>query len=288
MNSHLPEKSKSATSQMVPPSLRAAPSSFYWAMRLLPHDQREAMFEIYSFCRTVDDIADGDLPEDEKIDLLNHWQHRIDDIMDGTEAVAFSDGFSKTIQSYRIDRDDLFAVIDGMKSDAVSKVTMADMKELDIYMDRVASAVGKISNRIFDLKGEIADDLAVNLGRALQLTNILRDIAEDANDARSYIPLLVLRHHSITSSEPMEILQDENLPHALEYMAALAQEYFSKANENLATLPAKKTRAVRIMKAVYERILNKMINRGWQYPYASMRIGKIEKIIIAVRAAFFA
>jgi len=273
---------------MVPPSLHAAPSSFYWAMRLLPHDKREAIFEIYSFCRSVDDIADGDLAKEDKIELLDHWKHRIDDIMDGTEAVAFSDGFSRTVQNYRIDRDDLFAVIDGMKSDAVGQVTMNDMDELNIYMDRVASAVGKISNRIFGLKGEAANDLAVNLGRALQLTNILRDLAEDAGDGRVYIPLSLLRQNSITSSEPAEILQDDNLPRALEQMATLAQEYFNKAGNNLTELPPKKTRPVRIMKAVYKRILEKMINRGWHYPYAGMHINKFEKIIIAARAALFA
>jgi len=288
MNSHRPENPKIAKSTMVPPSLRAAPSSFYWAMRLLPHDKREAIFEIYSFCRSVDDIADGDLAKEDKIELLDHWKHRIDDIMDETEAVAFSDGFSRTVQNYRIDRDDLFAVIDGMKSDAVGKVTMNNMDELNIYMDRVASAVGKISNQIFGLRGEVANDLAVNLGRALQLTNILRDLAEDASDGRVYIPLSLLRQNSIASSEPAEILQDDNLPRALEQMATLAQEYFNKASNNLTELPPEKTRPVRIMKAVYKRILEKMIKRGWHYPYAGMRISKFEKIIIAARAALFA
>jgi len=273
---------------MVPPPLRAAPSSFYWAMRLLPNDKRDAIFEIYSFCRTVDDIADGDFPEEDKIELLGHWRHRIDDVMDGTEAVAFSDGFSKTIVNYRIDRDDLFAVIDGMQSDAVGKVIMNDMDELNIYMDRVASAVGKISNKIFGLKGSAADDLAVNLGRALQLTNILRDVAEDANDERVYIPLSVLRQHSITSNEPLGILHDEKLPLAIVFMAQLAQKYFDEAGKNLNELPAGKTRPVRIMKAVYKRTLDKMIRRGWRYPYSRVSISRVEKMIIAARAALFA
>lgn len=286
MDSHQPEKPKTPTSQKDAPSLRAEPSSFYWAMRLLPREQREAIFEIYSFCRAVDDIADGDLSPEDKIDLLSDWQHRIDDIMDGTEAVAFADGFSKTIQSYRIDRDDLLAIIDGMKSDSVENLTLTDMNELNVYMDRVASAVGKISNKIFGLKGDAANDLAVNLGRALQLTNILRDISDDAKTGRIYIPLSVLNKFSVHETEPMNVLTDKNLPQALEYMASMAHDYFSKANNDLLSLPREKTRSARIMKAVYQRILSKMIKRGWDYPLGNERIGKFEKIIIAVRETF--
>ena len=273
---------------IAPPSLRATPSSFYWAMRMLPRPKREAIFEIYSFCRAVDDIADGSLPIDEKIELLNEWQHRIDDIMDGTEAVAFADGFSRTIVSYGIDRDDLFAVIDGMKTDAVEKVTISNMDELDIYMDRVASAVGKISNKVFGLEGSDADSLALNLGRALQLTNILRDVAEDTSLGRTYIPRSVLEKFSIQKTEAGEILKDENLPQALDFMAELAREYYQKADQDLLALPPGPARSPRIMRAVYGRVLEKMINNGWRYPYAPPRISKIEKIIIAARAAFFA
>lgn len=278
----------SLRSQATPPSLRATPSSFYWAMRILPRIKREAIFEVYSFCREVDDIADGVLPLDEKIELLNEWRHRIDDVMDGTEAANFSDGFSKTIVSYGINRDDLFAVINGMETDAVEKVTIANMDELDIYMDRVASAVGKISNKIFALKGEQADSLAVNLGRALQLTNILRDIAEDASLGRTYIPQSVLEKYSVQRTEADEILKDENLPKALDFMATLAQEYYQKADNNLMALPRGPSRPVRIMKAVYGRVLEKMIKNGWHYPYAPTRISKIEKIFIAAKAAFLA
>lgn len=256
-------------------------------MRILPRIKRDAIFEVYSFCREVDDIADGVLPVGEKIELLNEWRHRIDDVMDGTEAVSFSDGFSKTIVSYGIDRDDLFAVINGMETDAVEKVTIVNMDELDIYMDRVASAVGKISNKIFGIKGSHADSLAVNLGRALQLTNILRDIAEDASLGRTYIPQSVLKKYSVQKTEADEILKDKNLPKALDFMATLAQEYYQKADMNLMALPRGPTRPPRIMKAVYGRVLEKMIKNGWHYPYAPIRISKIEKIFIAAKAAFF-
>lgn len=274
-----------------PPSLSAAPSSFYWAMRMLPAQKRDAIFEVYSFCRAVDDIADGTLPHDEKIDLLNDWGHRIDDILDGTEAIAFADGFSKMVQIYGIDRDDLFAIINGMKTDSVENVTVATMDELDLYMDRVASAVGKISNKIFGLTGTHADELAVNLGRALQLTNILRDIAEDASLGRTYIPQSVLKKFQVEQAEPAnhgEILKDKNLPQALEYMAEIAQGYFDKAGINLMALPHGPARPVRIMKAVYGRLLEKLRQSGWRYPYTPVRVSKLEKIFIAARAAFFA
>lgn len=256
-------------------------------MRLLPKSKREPMFEIYGFCRTVDDIADGDLPPDEKMRLLANWKQRIDDVLDGTDAVGSADGFSKTMQAYCLSRDDLFAVIDGMQTDAAPEVRMVDEAALDLYMDRVASAVGRLSNKVFGLEGPAADKLAHHLGRALQLTNILRDLEEDAQMNRLYVPQTLLAAHGISAQTPKDVLNDAKLSGVLVIMAAEAQGHFAAAKDALGELPRKQARPVRIMKAVYSTILQRMQARGWEDLSKTVQMNKLEKVLIAFRAGWW-
>ena len=165
---------------------RASGSSFYLAMRILPRDQRQAMFEIYSFCRAVDDVADGDAPRAEKRDQLAQWRRTIDALYDG-QAIAGLDGLAQAIKQFALRKDDFLAVIDGMEMDAVEDIRAPALETLDLYCDRVASAVGRLSVRVFGLEEADGVKLAHHLGRALQLTNILRDIDEDAGIGRLYL-----------------------------------------------------------------------------------------------------
>lgn len=258
-------------------------------MRLLPAPKREAMFEIYAFCRSVDDIADGDLPSDEKMQQLEDWKRRIDDVLDGTEAVCSADGFSKTMQTYGLARDDFMAVIEGMQTDAAEAVRMTDEAALDLYMDRVASAVGRMSDRVFGLEGEAAQRLAHHLGRALQLTNILRDLVEDAAMNRLYVPRTLLTAHAITAEAPNDVLKDPNLGGALAALATEARNHYDAAKQALSELPRKQARPVRIMKAVYSTLLVRMEARGWNdvtNKANCVHLSKAEKILIALRAGW--
>ena len=177
-----------------PPSTaaRSSGSSFYTAMRVLPAPQRDAMYEIYAFCRAVDDIADGEAPQAERRAGLERWRADIDRLYAG-EPPAGLGRLAATAKRFGLAREDFLAVIDGMEMDVEQDIRAPDFADLDLYCDRVASAVGRLSVRIFGLGEAEGRDLAHELGRALQLTNILRDLDEDAAVGRLYLPREALR-----------------------------------------------------------------------------------------------
>ena len=164
--------------------VRASRSSFYMAMRLMPAEQRQAMFEIYSFCRAVDDIADNSGPRDVHLAQLQRWRHDVDAIYAGA-APPDLHALAEAIRTFDLRRDDFLAVIDGMEMDVIAPIRAPDWATLDLYCDRVASAVGRLCVRVFKMEDAQGIALAHHLGRALQLTNILRDIDEDAGIGRA-------------------------------------------------------------------------------------------------------
>ena len=168
--------------------VRASGTSFYHGMRVLPVDRRHAMYAIYAFCRIVDDIADegGALPD--KLRALADWRHRIAGLYEGRSEDAVTRVLVAAVSRFQLRAEDFIAVIDGMQMDAETVIVAPAMAILDLYCDRVASAVGRLSVRAFGDASPAADRVAFALGRALQLTNILRDIQEDAERGRLYLP----------------------------------------------------------------------------------------------------
>src|SRR6185437_5257561 len=157
----------------------ASGSSFYAAMRILPREQRDAMFQIYSFCRQVDDIADSDGPRPGRLAALQQWRDDIDALYRGDPPERLRD-YLASVRQFGLKREDFLAIVDGMEMDVPQDIRAPDLATLDLYCDRVASAVGRLSVRVFGLPEDDGILLAHHLGRALQLTNILRDIDEDA------------------------------------------------------------------------------------------------------------
>ena len=188
----------------------ASGSSFYAAMRILPRDQREAMFQIYSFCRQVDDIADSDGPRPERLAALQQWRDDIDALYQGHPPPRLQD-YVASVRSFGLKREDFLAIVDGMEMDVPQDIRAPDLATLDLYCDRVASAVGRLSVRVFGLPEDDGILLAHHLGRALQLTNILRDIDEDAALGRLYLPREGLLHAGITSNDPHKVIAERAL-----------------------------------------------------------------------------
>src|SRR5690349_14297674 len=209
---------------------RAGGSSFYLAMRILKREQREAMFEIYSFCRQVDDIADSDAPHPQRVAGLSEWRRNIDALYSGRNASAL-DGLAKTIVRFDLRKEDFLAVIDGVEMDARADIRAPSMDELDLYCDRVASAVGRLSVRIFGMKDKEGQSLAYHLGRALQLTNILRDIDEDAEVGRLYLPREALQLADIDTVDIQSVLLNPRLGTACAFIVERARTHFAKADE---------------------------------------------------------
>jgi phytoene synthase len=263
----------------------ASGSSFYAAMRILPREQREAMFQIYDFCRQVDDIADSDGPRDARLAALQQWRNDIDALYRGQPPARLRD-YVASVQRFGLKREDFLAIVDGMEMDVPQDIRAPDLATLDLYCDRVASAVGRLSVRVFGLAEADGIQLAYHLGRALQLTNILRDIDEDAGIGRLYLPLEGLLHAGITSTDPAKVTIDPALPKVCVPLVARARTHFEKADEIMRRNPRRVVRAPRIMSKYYRAILELLVARGFAAPRAPVRLNKMARFLILLRYAF--
>jgi len=263
----------------------ASGSSFYAAMRILPREQREAMFQIYSFCRQVDDIADSDGPREVRLAALQQWRDDIDALYQGRPPARLRD-YVASVQKFDLQRDDFLAIVDGMEMDVPQDIRAPDLATLDLYCDRVASAVGRLSVRVFGLPRDDGILLAHHLGRALQLTNILRDIDEDAGIGRLYLPSEGLLHAGITSTDPLKVAADPALPKACAPLVERARMHFEKADAVMARNRRRVVRAPRIMSKYYRSILQLLVARGFANPRQPVRLNKMARIAILLRYAF--
>ncbi len=278
----LPPDAPAATTAAAP----ASGSSFYAAMRLLPREKREAMFEIYAFCRAVDDIADGDGPLADRRAALEQWRADIDALCRGQAPAALARLAAATAR-FGLRREDFQAVIDGMEMDLAGDIRAPSMAELDLYCDRVASAVGRLSVRVFGLDQTAGNKLAHHLGRALQLTNILRDLDEDAGVGRLYLPREALAEAGIAETEPAAVLAGPGLDKACAVLVEKARRHFAEAEAVMAAAPRRLVKAPRLMGAVYRRILDGLVARGFKAPRERVRVGRPMLIWILLRHGIF-
>ena len=268
--------------------VRKAGTSFYSAMRILPEARREAMFAVYAFCREVDDIADEPAPEAEKRAGLAAWRRAVDGLYTGAApASPLVAALGEAVAHYHLRREDFLAVIDGMEMDAEADIRAPALAELDLYCARVASAVGHLSVHVFGDESAEAHRVADALGRALQLTNILRDVAEDAGKGRLYLPREILLRHGIATDDPMEVLHDRRLPLVCRDVAVMALNYYREAEAAMAQCRHKAMRPAAVMKAVYRATLDRLIAADWRHPEEPVRVSKLLKLWLAFRHGLF-
>ncbi len=261
----------------------ARKSSFYLAMRILPPAQREAMYEVYSFCRHVDDIADEGGPRPQRHAALEQWRRDVDAICDGRLPRSDLADLHRAVQQFALRREDFHAVIDGMAMDVAADIQAPDWQTLELYCDRVASAVGRLSVRIFGTPASERDALADHLGKALQLTNILRDIDEDAAIDRLYLPAEALRDAGIAATAPLAVAADPRLAEACGPVIAEACRRFAAAQAIMARCPRRSVRAPRIMAEAYSEILAKTVARGFAPPREKVRVSKARFLLSLLR-----
>lgn len=263
---------------------RASGSSFYTAMRIMPRGQREAMFEIYAFCRAVDDIADEGGDTATCLQDLQRWRDEIAAIYRGDPPPHRHD-LANAIRSFGLQHDDFLAVIDGMEMDVKGPIRAPDLATLDLYCDRVASAVGRLSVRVFGMERSDGLALAHHLGRALQLTNILRDVDEDAEIGRLYLPREELQAAGIAGTDPMTVLASPSLGKVCEAVAVRARGHFEEADAIMARNPRRVVKAPKIMEEVYRIMLQGMTARGWAAPRTRVQVSGLRLSWIAVQYA---
>jgi phytoene synthase len=253
---------------------RARKSSFYRAMAILPREKRDGMFEIYSFCRAVDDIADEGGSRAEKSAGLDQWRRDIDALYAG-RSPGQAVGLVTPLRRFGFLREDFHSVIDGMQMDVDADIVAPDAAVLDLYCDRVASAVGRLSVRIFGLPETQGIALAHHLGRALQLTNILRDIDEDAGVGRLYLPRENFLAAGIVDLTPSSIVALPDLDAVCAPLMAQAKRHFDEADALMAPRPRDEIRAPKVMFLAYDAIWRRLATRGFARPREKIKMPKM-------------
>jgi phytoene synthase len=265
----------------------ASGSSFSAGMRVLPKAERGAMYAVYGFCRIVDDIADDEekLPIGERRAALDAWRGHVRALYAGGDPGPAA-MLAGPVARYGLAEADFQAVIDGMGMD-LEGVVGPSMATLDLYCDRVASAVGRLSVKIFGMEAAPGLELAHHLGRGLQLTNILRDVDEDAEMGRLYLPEELLNEAGVTSRAPLVAVADPRLDGVCRALAEVADAHYAGANAVLAARPAGRLAPPRLMAAAYSGVLKGMRRRGWAPPRRRVGVNKVALLWLLAREGLF-
>jgi len=265
---------------------KASGSSFYLAMRLMPKIERDAMFAIYAFCRKVDDIADDGIgTRSERHEKLEAWRGDLAALYAGQQPgrVAF---LAPAIARFGLRQEDFRTILDGMEMDVAEDIVAPDLATLDLYCDRVASAVGRLSIKVFGMEEEPGFKLAHHLGRALQLTNILRDIDEDADIGRLYLPREYLFAAGFKSLDPKMVASDPKVDAVCRQVAADAHRHYDAASAILAQKPKGRIRTPWLMGAVYSQILTATEQAGFAPPRRRVSLSRKKLLMLVLRSAW--
>jgi squalene synthase HpnD len=262
-------------------------TSFRWSMKVLPPEQRDAMYAVYAFCREVDDVVDEPGDREAKERALAAWRAEIDAVVDGSPTRPTGRALAAAMRKYVLPKAAFLDVIDGMAMDLSGAMRAPSEADLHKYCDRVAGAVGRLSLPIFGGAGENAPALATALGEALQYTNMLRDLGEDMRLGRLYLPRERLVAHGIDSDDPATVLAHPNIGAVCDELAQHARQRFAESAALIAQGDRRRLKPCRVMMAVYQRILDGLVARGWSDPTAPFRLSKPTKAWIALRYGIF-
>ena len=265
--------------------VRESGTSFYWAMRMLPPHKRDAMYAVYAFCREVDDIADDPGEQTDKLSRLADWRVEVERLFAGHPQFPVMYALIDPVEQFGLRKEDFLAVIEGMEIDSSAAVRMPTVPALEDYCDRVACAVGRLSNRIFGVVDELGEPVAVSLGQALQLTNILRDIDEDAGIDRLYVPNDMLAAYDIPPAEVTLVIRHPRFPEICAELAAIARRRYQDAERALAECDRRTMRPAIMMMQNYRRILDKLVERGWSRLDEPVSLSKAQKLWLLMRYA---
>jgi len=258
--------------------VKQARSSFAIGMKALPKDRRGYLFAIYAYCRILDDIADGGLSPEDKRAQLDIWQGKIDRMLCGQPECEITRILAEAMQRYTLPKAEFYQLLDGMRTDACGPVQPDDWTKLHQYCRQVAVSVGLLSLPIFGRTDNDAQEFAIELGYALQLTNILRDVAEDNDEGRIYLPKELMQIHDAPD------ITSPNLPRVLEEIAVKTREHYQQVENMLATTGTENLTPAILMKNAYYKLFLKMERRGWQHLRPRMRLSTTEKALLVMES----
>lgn len=253
-------------------------TNFLYSFSLLPKDKYEAINTVYAFCRQTDDIVDN---EEDSVELryqkIREWRNEFQNALDGKSKYSLLNQVNKIIKKFSIPVEPFFELIKGMEADLqVSRYK--DFETLYQYCFRAAATVGLMCIEIFGYKTENAKQYAVNLGIALQLTNILRDIKFDALNGRIYLPAEDLKRFGYSEDDLMNFRYNESFIELMKFEVKRAREYFEKANDSFVKEDRKLLFPARIMQKIYYNILVKIEKMNYNVFSKKARVSKFKKV----------
>ena len=252
-------------------------------MRALSAERRRAIYAIYAFCREVDDIADEPGESADKRRALVRWREEIDRLYAGKPSWPTTRALLKPVRRFNLPQEEFLAVIEGMEIDARPIVRMQNLDDLLHYCRKVAGAVGMLSIHAFGVPRNPGFQIAEKLGNALQLTNILRDLKEDAELQRLYVPLELLSKNGVATTSLNAVLVHPGFGGACAELAILARNYYAETERLIAVFGWRRIRPAVLMMAVYRELLDRLEERGWTQIDVSVRLTRLRKILLALR-----
>jgi phytoene synthase len=258
-------------------------TSFFFGMSFLPKDQKRAMFSIYAFCRQVDDIADDlKTSKQNKKKKLANWVSKINKLYSAGSTNDFlSRELLVSIKKYNLIKNDFLSIIKGMKMDIDENIQFPSKKKLNLYCDRVAVAVGYLSIKIFGLPEKKGKKYAFCLGRAFQLTNIVRDFSEDLTRKRCYLPKNELKRNNIKQNID-QLKKNPKLQKIFQKTLEEANIFFIQSDLLKKKMNVKKLLAPEIMKLFYKSLHSKMYKKKINFD-KKVRLNNFEKIYILTK-----
>ena len=261
-------------------------TAIFLGMRLLPKAKREALYTLFAWARHLEDVVESSLDDKEKQEIMNGWRRELDNIFDKkVPATEIGRRIYKNCLRFKLPKDEFVNLLDSISQNVNKPLQAPTMKQLTGYCRGVGGMAGSLSLRVFGCQDEsMINGLSTSMGTALQFTNILRNIKEDAANNRLYIPQEFLNKAGITSTDPKTVLVDKNLVFAREALAKIAAENYEEAYDIVGKLDKKTGRPLRLILDIYKRYFDIMSARGWEIISPKPKISKLRKLRILVGA----
>ncbi len=257
-------------------------SSFYYSFLFLPPPRRRAITALYAFCREVDDVVDE--IEDQQLarTKLAWWRSEIANLYAGNPQHPVTQALAPCIEPYGITAERLNEIIDGMQMD-LEQSRYLDFKGLERYCYLVAGVVGLLAAGIFGYRNPQTLEYAKNLGLAFQLTNIIRDVGEDARRNRIYLPMDELKRFEVPASDILNARASDNFTRLMQFQAERARSYYAQAQACLPAEDRRQQRAGLIMAAIYRTVLDEVAADGFRVLTQRTSLTPMRKLWIAIR-----
>ena len=260
----------------------ASGSSFYYSFLFLPPERRQAIMALYAFCREVDDVVD----ECNDISLastkLAWWRQEVERIGAGNPQHPVGQALKNVAPGINLPKEQLLEIIDGMEMD-LQQSRYLDFKGLSLYCYRVASVVGLLAAEIFGYQDRQTQKYAHDLGMAFQLTNIIRDIGEDARRGRIYIPVDELQQFNVTAKDILDGKYSDNFTALMQFQYERAQRYYEQAFAQLPAIDRKNQRPGLIMAAIYRTLLAEIKDENFRVLHQRISLPPMRKLWLAAK-----